>query len=99
MNKITVKEFEDFLGEYGFESIDELKKLINEDTERMRSVLDHENELKSYMKRWEKLKEYVKHEIKITNEYFGCDNFSKEEQNILDRMQELKKESKDDRED
>lgn len=84
-------QFEDFMEEYGFDSIESLKKLIDEDTERMRSVLDHENELKSYKKSWNTLKGFI-----FNRQY--CSGYEVQTKlilDILDKMEELEKETKD----
>lgn len=94
-NKLA--EFEDFMEEQGFESLEELKNTVSNIEKLMlisAKTTNLEQENQAHKARWEKLKEHITQGIE--NDYNGCayiyPDGLKKMQEILEKMQELEEE-------
>lgn len=85
-------EFEDFMEEQGFESLDVFRTTISLNQLMNKVGIEHFKENQALKARWEKLKEYLTQ--KTEDDYVGCyiypDNL-KAMEDILEKMQELEK--------
>lgn len=91
-------EFEDFMEEQGFESLENLKaffkhNLVYNFKELLKEKFEIEDENQALKDRWNKLKEYVKKQVSYIS--FYEDKVIEALCDIEDKMQELEKEQGD----
>jgi hypothetical protein len=93
-------EFEDFMEEMGFESLEDLKKYINLSFELSLIPSKKRQEIKALKERWEKLKALLEEDMEHNSKEYdeslcsAFQHYSATENWVLDRMQELEKENK-----
>lgn len=98
-----VVEFEDFMEEQGFESLELLKATLKMKTQSIKGFEKLKQENQALKDRWNKLKEYIEKEINNDSHFFNQSNESiyahyiVAEQQVLDFMEKLEKGNDDER--
>lgn len=93
-NKLA--EFEDFMEEQGFESLEDLQKYIEQSFKVVKILSDKNIQINNLQYRWQKLKEWVQKQSKPIDDIVISDDETKYiyMSDIFDEMQELEKEIK-----